>query len=235
MQRYFAINNKLQLGNSDKHHIINVMRMKVGDTIEIVFDRKVYLCKLNEVNKYNLIYEIVKEKKEDNELKKKIIVAFSLVNETKTDFIIQKCTELGVYSFIPIITERSKIKIGEKENKKIERWNKIAKESSEQSHRNIIPTVSKIYSLNELIKIDADLKILCSTKEKEKNIKKLLQNSTNYDTIILVVGPEGGISEKEETFLNLNGFNSVTFGNTILRTETAPIFAVSAIKYEFMR
>lgn len=235
MQRYFAINKELKLTSQDIFHISKVMRMKIDDMIEIVYDKKVYLCKLVNISKNNIETKIISMKEENNELDKKITVAFSLVNESKIDFIIQKCTELGVYDFIPLNLERCKVKINEKEAKKIERWNLIIKEASEQSYRNICPKIHNIMNIEDLIKLDYDLKIFCSTNEKEKSIKNVLQNNSNYDKIIIVVGPEGGISPKEEDFLISNKFNGVTLGNTILRTETAPIFAVSAIKYELMR
>lgn len=235
MQRYFAINKELELSKNDVHHIINVMRMKVNNRFIVVFDERLFLCEIKDIKKDKLNFVVLEEIEENNELDKKIIVAFSLVNENKTDLILQKCTEIGVYSFIPLITNRSKIKVNDKFNKKIERWNKICKEAAEQSHRNIVPKVSNVKSINDLEKIDYDLKLLCSTKEKEKSLKNCLQNSTKYDTIIIVIGPEGGFSDIEESFLNKIGFISVSLGASILRVETAPIFAISAIKYELMR
>lgn len=235
MQRYFAINENLELSKEDIHHIKDVMRMKIKDNFIVIYNEKLFLCEIEDILKNNIVFNILNEIKENNELNKKIVVAFSLVNENKTDMILQKCTELGVDSFIPILTNRSKIKINEKSNKKIERWTRICKEASEQSHRNKIPKIYDITELKNLKKINMDLKIVCSTKENIKSLKNVLQNSTKYDTIIIVVGPEGGLTEKEEIFLNENDFISVNLGKSILRTETAPIFAVSAIKYELMR
>ncbi len=235
MQRYFALDEKLTLSSKDIFHISKVMRMKVNDKIEIVFLKKVYTCNITYICKNDIKFDILDIKDEDNELNKKITVAFSIVNENKIDFILQKCTELGAYSFIPLKLERCKSKIDNKELKKIDRWSIICKEASEQSNRSICPTISNIMNINDIVKLDYDLKIVCSTKENEKSIKKILQNNTNCDRIIIVVGPEGGLSSDEETFLITNGFKSVTLGKTILRTETAPIFVMSAIKYEFMR
>ena len=124
----------------------------------------------------------------NNELPVKVTIAVSLVNEKKLDFILQKCTELGIYDFILVSSDRSKIKIDGKESKKIERWNTITKEAAEQSHRNIKPIIKGIMSIDEVSKMDYDLKLTCSTKENEKTIKNVLQNSTNCDRIIIVVG-----------------------------------------------
>lgn len=235
MQRYFSIDDKLTLSKDDIHHIVNVMRMKENDQIEIVNNEKVYLCNIDSIDNKNVIYSVVDELKINNELDKKITIAFALVNETKTDFILQKATELGAYSFVPLKMKNSKVKLDSKESKKIDRWNKITKEAAEQSFRNISPNVSNIMTLKELVNLDYDLKLIASTKEKEKNIKNMLQNAKECDNIIIVVGPEGGIDKSEEDFLIENGFKATTLGDSILRVETAPIFVMSAVRYELMR
>lgn len=235
MQRYFALNEKLELCNQDKFHITKVMRMKVNDLIEVAYNGQVFLCKILELSNNNVVFEMQEEITKNNELEKKVTIVFSLVNETKTDFILQKCTELGAYNFIPYSAKRSKVKIDKKEDKKIERWNTITKEAAEQSYRNICPKVSNVMTINELINLDYDLKIIASTKENANSIKNVLQNNDNCDRIIIVVGPEGGFDEKEEETFIKNGFVSMTLGDTILRTETAPIFVMSAVKYELMR
>ena len=232
MQRYFAVDKDLNISDKDKHHIINVMRMKINDRIEIVYDEKVYLCEINDISKKDVSYSVKDIIDVNNELPVKVTIAVSLVNEKKLDFILQKCTELGVYDFILVNSDRSKIKIDGKEKKKIERWNTITKEAAEQSHRNIKPIVRDIMSINDVSKLDYDLKLTCSTKENEKTIKNVLQNSTNCDRIIIVVGPEGGLTVSEEEKLEKNGFIPVTLGNLILRTETVPIYIMSLINYE---
>ncbi len=235
MQRYFAVDKNLNLDKQDIFHIIKVMRMNINDEIQIVYDRKVYLCKITDISKNDVKFSAMKELKENNELNKEITIAFSLVNETKTDFILQKCTELGATSFIPINAKRCKVKIDNKQDKKVSRWNTIVKEAAEQSYRSLCPKVSNVKSLSEISKLDYDLKILCSTIEKEKTIKNVLQKIESYDKIIIVVGPEGGFDSEEEKILLENGFTSTSLGSTILRTETAPVFVMSALRYEFMR
>lgn len=232
MQRYFAVDKNLNISDKDKHHIINVMRMKLNDKIEIVYDEKIYLCEINDISKKDVSYSVKDIINVNNELHVKVTIAVSLVNEKKLDFILQKCTELGVYDFILVSSDRSKVKIDGKEKKKIERWNTITKEAAEQSHRNIKPIVRDIMSINDVTKLDYDLKLTCSTKENEKTIKNVLQNSTNCDRIIIVVGPEGGLTVSEEEKLEKNGFIPVTLGNLILRTETVPIYIMSLINYE---
>ena len=235
MQRYFAVNKNLKISDKDKHHIINVMRMKPNDKIEIVYDEIIYLCRINNITKNNIDYDVVKQISMDNELNCKVTIAIPLINEKKLDFVLQKCTELGVYDFVIYDCERSKVKVNDKVDKKLERWNLITKEAAEQSFRNISPKVYGITTLKNMVNFEHNLKLVASTKKVEKTIKNVLQNSTNCDKILIVVGPEGGLSEKEENYLLENEFLPITFGNTILRCETAPMFIMSAIKYETMR
>ena len=235
MQRYFAIDKNLNITDKDKHHIINVMRMKENDIIEIVYDEIVYLCKIHLVNKKEVNYDVIETKNENNELPIKVTIAIPLVNEKKLDFIFQKCTELGINDFIIYDSERSKIKINEKIDKKLERWSLICKEASEQSYRNKVPKISGIKKLKDIVNLDYDLALVASTKKIKKTLKNIMQNSTKCAKMIIVVGPEGGLSNNEEDFLLDNGFLGVTFGNTILRCETAPMFIMSAIKYELGR
>ena len=233
MQQYFAKNKSLELEESDYHHIKNVMRMKTGDLIKIVYDNIFYTCKLN-VNKDVDIEVISEEKKNLNKVK--IISAFSLIKEQKLDYLLQKGTEVGIDHFIPINTKRSIIKIdNKKDNKKKERWTRILKEASEQSFRSNIPIIENVLELNDLIKIEADLKLICSLNEKTENIKKVLEKNNKCDTILIVTGPEGGFELNEEKKLMENGFIPISLGNNVLRAETAPIVCASMINYEFMR
>lgn len=234
MQRYFAkdkVNNKIILLDSDIHHIKKVMRMNINDNIEVIYDKKLYLCKI--IDNYDI--EIVNEINEDNELNVDVTVAIGMVKEQKFDLILQKLTELGVKEIIPLVMERSIIKLDKsKIDKKVERWNSICKEASEQSKRNIIPKVSLPMTLNELVKLNYDKKLVCSVKQKDNFINKYLQFKDEYVKMIIVIGPEGGVSDKEEEFLNNNDFISVSLGRRVLRVETAAIYVASVINYSCM-
>ena len=169
---------------------------------------------------------------EENKLSLDVTVAIGLVKEQKMDLILQKLTELGVNTIIPLNMERSIVKLDAKklEKKKV-RWETICKEASEQSKRTDIPIIGDIMSLKELVKLDYDMKLIASTKEKNKMLNYYLQSVNKCAKIIVVIGPEGGISDSEELFLNDNNFNSVSFGNLIFRVETAAIYVASILNY----
>ena len=232
MQRYFAkeYKDKLILSDSDVHHIKNVMRMKLGDKIEVVYDNKLYICNVDNLEPLSL--NVDKEIEEENKLSLDVTIAVALVKEQKMDLILQKLTELGVNRIVPVSMERSIVKLDDTRfNKKKVRWEAICKEASEQSKRTSIPVIEDIMSIKELTQIEADYKLVASTKEKGKMLNSYLQNMKNCAKIIMVIGPEGGISDREETILNDSGFESVSFGNLIFRVETAAIYVASIFNF----
>ena len=152
MQRYFSSskeNNKLFLINDDIYHITRVMRMEDNDKIEVIYNGDLYIC--NVITK-DLPWVSIVSKEEvsitptfSEVVIKEIILAVPLLKEQKMDLVLQKATELGVTKIIPVIMERSIVKLdSSKELKKIDRWSKICKEASEQSKRNSIPTITNI-------------------------------------------------------------------------------------------
>ena len=230
MQRYFIKNKDMLLEESDIRHIKKVMRMSINDKIEVVYNNKLHICEITSLEPFNI--KVIEKLDEDKKTKIELTVAVALVKEQKMDLILQKLTELGVSRIIPVSMERSIVKLDkERFNKKKVRWESICKEASEQSKRTNIPTIEDIKSIKDLTKEDADLKLVASTKEKEKLLNYYLQSIEDCAKIIMVIGPEGGISDKEEDILVSNGYNRVSFGNLIFRVETATIYVASIINY----
>ncbi len=237
MQRYFSKlkeDNKFKLSSDDTYHLTKVMRMGYGDLIEIVYEEKLYICKIIELNP--VIAEIIEDMDTYNELEVKVTICQSLVKENKMDLILEKCVELGAYSFIPLETRNSIIRLTEKDKiKKIDRWQKIVEGASCQSKRNIVPKVLDIMEIKDIIKLDYDLKILLSVNEVSNSLKNVLQFNKKCDTIIIVIGSEGGFAPYEEEELVKNGFIRTSLGKRVLRTETAPIAVLSMLNYEYER
>lgn len=218
------------LEESDIRHIKKVMRMNINDKIEVVYNNKLHICEITSLEPFNI--KVIEKLDEDKKTKIELTVAVALVKEQKMDLILQKLTELGVSRIIPVSMERSIVKLDkERFNKKKVRWESICKEASEQSKRTNIPIIEDIKSIKDLTKEDADLKLVASTKEKEKLLNYYLQSIEDCAKIIMVIGPEGGISDKEEDILVSNGYNRVSFGNLIFRVETATIYVASIINY----
>lgn len=233
MQRYFLKekkDNQLMLYEQDEHHIKKVMRNKENDHIEAVWQDTIYLCNIDSINPLTL--SIIDERKEDCDLNIELTIAVSLVYEQKFDLILQKLTELGVSRIIPVKTERSIVKVDDsKITKKYQRWQTICKEASEQSHRTNIPKVERIMTLQELTKEVADTKLICSLGESTKPLHTYLNE--NIKSLLFVIGPEGGFSEKEEKLLVENSFERTTLGKRVLRVETAAMYVASIINYVY--
>lgn len=235
VQRYFAkekVNNEFILNDDDIKHIKLVMRMKDNDEIIIVYNEEAYLCYINNINESLKIIEkqYIGTKNLDIPY---VCLIIPVLKEQKMDYILQKATELGVEEIIPFYSKRGIIKEKEdKTNKKIDRWKRILKEASEQTHRNDIPKITEMKKLEELNLNGSNL--ICSTVEESRNIKKVLKSINKCDRINVVIGPEGGLDPSEEKNLIEKQYIPITLGKRILRVETVPLFLMSTINYEYM-
>ena len=151
------------------------------------------------------------------------------------DFIIQKAVELGVSRIVPLAMEHSVVRYdGDKANKKRERWQKIAESAAKQSKRDIIPKVADVETIDKLMAdCGCTVKIIAYECEDRQGLKQVLQKNQQTDSILIIIGPEGGISETELNAARNGGAVPVSLGRRILRAETAGLTALSAILYEF--
>lgn len=232
MQRYFGrvIDDSAVLHDEDVFHLTKVMRARSGENIEVVADNKVFLCTITSLKP--LKTRIIKELKEDNELKCEVILVVSLLKGEKMDLVIQKATELGVSEIVLLQSERSIAKIRkEDKDSKLQRFSKIAKEAAEQSKREKIPNISRLIDINSLDQIDADVKMIAyeCASGKTSSFYSELAKVRKGNKVAILIGPEGGFSEKEvKTAINC-GFSTISLGKRILRAETACIYGLSVI------
>ncbi|ETI66121.1 16S rRNA (uracil(1498)-N(3))-methyltransferase [Neobacillus vireti] len=245
MQRYFVkhrVNDeRFFIDEEDRHHIVKVMRMQVGDQIICVDQEgKQAICRLAEITDESVVADVVQWKEEISELPISITIASGLPKGDKLEWIIQKGTELGAHQFLPFSAARSVVKWDEKKaTKKIERWQKIAKEAAEQSHRAFMPEIVSPMSFKALMgkSKDFDYKLAAFEDESRKGEMHLfsstLKQMKNGESLLMVFGPEGGLADEEVKQLKDHGFGLCGLGPRILRTETAPLYALSAISYHF--
>lgn len=239
MHRFFVENSynetdEFTITGGDVKHIKNVLRMKENDKIELVQDGNSYICNISSIDNDKVIAKILCKNENTNESPVKIHLFQSLPKSTKMETILQKCTELGVFSFHPILTERSVVKIDDKkERKKLERWKAIVLEAAKQSKRNLLPEVYPIQSFKEALD-GLDNKMILVPYELENNlgIKDLLQSIQKIEEIYVFIGPEGGFEKAEIEGLVENGAKAVSLGPRILRTETAGFITCGIIQYE---
>lgn len=245
MQRYFVNKSpdeaRYYIDGEDRYHIRNVMRMQPGDSIICVDpDGKSAICRLVEINEDQVIALIDERLEENKELPIKVTIASGLPKGDKLEWIIQKGTELGAYEFLPFSAARSVVKWDEKKAaKKVERWQKIAKEAAEQSHRVLLPQVASPVDFKKLLQTSSryDYKLVAFEEESRKGetsvFAALLKKMQKGESLLVVFGPEGGLTEQEIDQLKENGFAVCGLGPRILRTETAPLYTLSAISYHF--
>ena len=232
MQRYFArtVGERVILNDDDVFHLTRVMRARRGDNIEVVSDGMVYLAEVQSLRPLEII--LVKRIRENNELSNDVILIASLIKGEKMDLVLQKATELGVSEIVLLQSERSVVKI-KKDDKDVKfvRFNKILKEAAEQSRRSKIPALYRLIDIVNLRTIEADVRLIAyeGMEGNTESFNKVLQNIKSKDKIAIIIGPEGGFSEKEIDIATRLGYKKISLGRRILRAETASFYALSVI------
>mgnify|MGYP001419079431 FL=1 len=219
----------------DAKHISKVLRMQPGDKIQIVSDDGVTaIAEIVSLQDDNVVVKCLEKLAESHEPSVKITLAQGLAKGEKMDFIIQKAVEMGVSSIVPVAMEHSVVRLeGAKADKKVERWQKIAEAAAKQSKRDIIPQVQPVQTMQQMLaNNDLQHKIIAYECEDRLGLKTALQSCDNLQELLLIIGPEGGISEFELELARKNGAVPVSLGKRILRAETAGVVALSAILYE---
>lgn len=246
VQRYFVANDQLNetkffIIGEDVKHISKVMRMVIGDQIICINEKGlVARCEITSISSAEISGSVIEYLAENKEMPVKVTIAQGLPKGDKIDMIVQKGTELGASEFIPFQASRSIVKWDEKKSeKKIERLQKISKEAAEQSYRNIVPKVNNNHSFQQLLKKSEsyDIKIVAfeeNAKAGEKsNLVTTINNTEVGSSVMILVGPEGGLSNEEVKELEKVGFIPCSFGPRILRTETAALYFLSVVSYHF--
>ena len=220
----------------DRKHMTKVLRLGIGDIINISdiveFD---YITEITAIEKDYIETRILDKQKFAREPELKITLFQGVPKQGKMETIIQKNVELGVFSIVPVFTDRSVVIDHGNFHKKIDRWQKVADEAVKQCKRGIIPQIQREISFREMINELVKYELILFPYENEENytIKDCLRKlSDKPKNVAIIIGPEGGFSEKEAELLVKIGAQSVTLGKTILRTETAGMAAMAMVMYE---
>ncbi|MFC1855101.1 RsmE family RNA methyltransferase [Thermodesulfobacteriota bacterium] len=217
------------------HKIKNVLRYHKGDEITLLIsNKKSFTGNISEISDDKIIVAISSEKSIASPTLFTTLY-ISLLKAKNFEDSIKKATELSVNRIVPVMTERSVVRLNDGDlQKKQQRWEKIISEAAAQTKRDDIPELADIVDISDLKHIDddADLKIVCDENSKT-HIKDILKNNDSVNSISAIIGPEGSLSKSEIKLVNSLGFRSVLLTNTILRAETVPIFLMSVLQYEF--
>jgi 16S rRNA (uracil1498-N3)-methyltransferase len=224
----------IHISESERHHLLNVLRLKADDQVE-VFDGvgNRYVASLCDTRTSPLQAKILQHQFHPH-TPPYITLFQGLPKFDKMDLIVQKTTEVGVNEIAPMICQRSRPKSVVQEKRTV-RWQRIANEAAKQCKRPHFVHVLAPQGLEECLgRVDhLDLLILLWEGEKRQGLKEILRNHGEAKSVGLFVGPEGGFTDEEVELAVQNGCVPATFGDNVLRTETAAIVGVASVMYEF--
>jgi len=210
-------------------HLGTVLRAKSGDAVTLFNgDGGEYSSELVEVSSKKVVASITGFQNVDRESPLITRLGISLSRGERFEWVLQKATELGVSEIYPLVTERTEVKLkGDREAKKFQRWQQVIISACEQCGRNQLPVLHTTQPLGNWLGVAADLKLVLHHRSDIaiQGLKELSPSS-----VAMAIGPEGGLSTVEIEQLNANGFQNLTLGPRIFRTETAPIAALSVFQ-----
>lgn len=242
MRKFFVSSDqidgqKIFLEEESYKHMIQVLRMEIGDEMWVSDGEAMeYFCSIESIDmdEKTLVLAISETREFSVESPLDICLCQGLPKSDKMDMIVQKNTELGINTIIPLAMDRSIVKLDAKKSaKKCDRWQKIAQEAAKQSKRNKIPTIENVQKLKEFLnKIEDGIILVPYEDEKEQTLKETLKSLDTNKKIYIVIGPEGGFEESEIDILRNHGAKILSLGPRILRTETAGLMIHSILQYE---
>ena len=212
------------------NHLFRVLRVKTGQEFEVAADGVLRMARVVQATPEEVEFELGEEVQSAS--LPHIAVYLSIFKFDRMEWALEKLTELGVSRVIPMIAQRTEEHLAKASVKRVERWRKIARESSQQARRVAPPEIDDPASLKKVITVAEGSRILLSETEHDISLKTAL--AENPLPITLAFGPEGGWSETELELFHSSGWKTASLGHTILRAETAAIAAVAVAIAELL-
>lgn len=239
MTRFFVsveeLNNDFLVLSDENAAHAKVLRLKCGEQVMVCDgEGRECVCTISDVSAGQICLVVDRRQDSDSEPRVKASVYMAFAKGDKLEHVIQKATELGAYEIIAFPSVRCVSKPDDKSlKKKVERWQKIAASAAEQSGRGLIPQILILNSYSEALSRarKADISILFYENERATTLRTVLE-AQPYTTVSLMTGPEGGLEPKEVEQALVSGLHVCTLGSRILRCETAPLCALSAVMYD---
>tara|TARA_B100000315_G_scaffold45852_2_gene40662 strand:- start:9417 stop:10148 length:732 start_codon:yes stop_codon:yes gene_type:complete len=218
-------------------HLRGSLRVKVGESVWFGDqNRRRYQVLLDEVELKRIAGEIVDVCSEPTNHAVAVTIAHAVIKASRMSWMLQKTTELGVAHLVPLVTGHTVVqaKVSQYEQM-VARWHRIALEASQQTERWDVPIIHRPTNLNIFLKqsVHYDVKLLLWENETERSLASVLRGEQRPTQVSLLVGPEGGFTEMEVVAARDCGYQTVTLGSRVLRSETAAIAALSVIQSEF--
>jgi 16S rRNA (uracil1498-N3)-methyltransferase len=240
MHRFFVPPASIQSGqvvfpSEAAHQIYRVLRLRPGQRLVVLNNQgDEYTIELEEVSQRTATGKIVEQQPTLGEPACRLALYLCLAQREKFEWMLQKCTETGASTFIPVISSRSLVQDLAETNKKAARWEKILQEAAEQSGRGRIPALKPAISLSQAVRQGQGKRIILWEQEHSTNLRQALANLSpeNSPEISILVGPEGGFSMEEVQLAEQADWQPVSLGQRILRMETAALVATALVLYE---
>ncbi len=209
-------------------HLVSVLRLTVGDAVTLFNGLGgAYLATLTTANNKNARALISEHQPIDCESPLKIHLGIGLSRGDRMDWVVQKATELGVNAITPLYTERTEVKLkGDRAEKKLHHWQQVTISACEQSGRNYVPQITAPTLIDNWFDIEAEQKFVLHHRS-DGGLNKIANTPAS---VALLIGPEGGLSDREIELSLQNNFQALTLGPRVLRTETAPLAAISILQ-----
>ncbi len=206
-------------------HLSRVLRARVGQTFDVITPSGVRSGEVVAVDEDRVEFALGGAILEHAVAR--VTLLLSIFKFDRMEWAIEKCTELGVAGIVPLISRRTEPHLASAAVKRVERWQRIVQQASEQARRSFVPEIAAPATLIDALKINDELAIVLSENEKDVALRDLLAESTN--SLALAVGPEGGWTEDELVLFTKADWKSASLGTTILRAETAAIAATAIV------
>lgn len=223
----------VKLDEKASHHLARVLRVAIGDQV-ILFNGEggEYLAEIIQIQKKTIEVEITEFDEREVESNVKLVLAQGVSRGEKMDFVIQKAVELGASEIYPLITERCNVRLNqERTAKRLEHWRAVVISACEQCGRNTLPTVHAPIELSDWVQqADAELKFVLSPHVDEVLPEQVV---VSPESVAVLIGPEGGLSDLEVSMSAQQGFKRLRLGPRVLRTETAAVAALAVMQYQF--
>jgi 16S rRNA (uracil1498-N3)-methyltransferase len=217
-----------EIAGDDARHLTRVLRVEAGQKFEISDNRDVYLAEVESARKDLVSFAIVERIEAGAPVVQTALFA-SLIKFERFEWLIEKATELGVAQLTPVEAERSEKGLERAARKRLDRWNRIAREASEQARRAHLPELGEPLALSEALHAEADYRYLMDEAGACPMLSALPALRRSEDRVALLVGPEGGWTDRERTEITQAGWTAVSLGCGILRAETGAIAALAIV------
>jgi 16S rRNA (uracil1498-N3)-methyltransferase len=217
--------NRAALIGAHAEHLARVLRARVGQEFDIAADGTVRRGRITGVAHDRVEFELGAEI--PAAASSNITLLLSIFKFDRMEWAIEKCTELGAARIVPVIASRTETHLAAAAAKRVERWQRIAREASEQSRRAVPPEISQPVKLKDAVALPGGTRIVLAESEQAATLRDALQSHPAGSDIVLAIGPEGGWTEAELEAFHAAGWTSVSLGSTILRAETAAIAAMA--------